>query len=319
MSWPVKSLSNNKSAVRLVTVAANREGQRLDNYLTAQLKGVPRAAIYRMIRTGQVRINGGRCKPSSRLSEGDKVRIPPVRVTDRGNVRVSEKVCRQIDTAIVYEDHDLIVVDKPSGMAVHSGSGLPWGLIDVVRQIRPGQDVELVHRIDRETSGCILLAKSGQALRHLSTQFRIGAVRKEYLCLLGGVMKEASIEVDVPVRKTTIDGDNRVAAGEGGKPATTRFRMLQVFPSGTYAEAELLTGRTHQIRVHAKFLGMPLAGDQKYASATALELWKKRGLNRLFLHAHRLRLESRPGEPMAVNSTLPEDLRSVLSSLEKGQ
>lgn len=298
-----------------VQVSADRDGQRLDNFLIARLKGLPRAAIYRMIRTGQVRVNGGRARPSKRLCEGDEVRIPPVRVSEGGQAPVSERVLRQISDAIVHEDRDLMVIDKPSGVAVHPGSGLAWGLIDVVRQLRPGEYVELAHRLDRETSGCVVLARNGPALKHLSALFRSGAVSKQYLCLLDGVMQQSLIEVDEPVSRVRGDGESRIETGSGGKAAQTRFSLLQAYRDCSYARAELLTGRTHQIRVHALHIGMPLAGDGKYASEKAVAKWRRRGLNRLFLHAHRLEFESPGGEMMTFSAPLPPRLRQVLDEL----
>lgn len=310
------SNKNKTSGVYIVSVDGDRAGQRLDNFLAARLKGVPKSAIYRMIRTGQVRINGGRCKASSRLEEGDQVRVPPAKTREKGEFTVSDQVCRQIAAAVLYEDQDMLVIDKPSGMAVHSGSGLPWGLIDVVRQIRPGEFVELVHRLDRETSGCLLLARSGGALNHLSALFRDGLIKKRYLCLMNGTMRESVIEVDVPLRKIEAGHQAMVEATEDGKPAQTRFHLLQIYPDCSYAEAELFTGRTHQIRAHAKYLGLPLAGDDRYSSRASVRQWKKRGLGRIFLHAHRLELETPSQKSLSLEAPLPEALRKVLNGME---
>ncbi|MDT8321419.1 MAG: RluA family pseudouridine synthase [Xanthomonadales bacterium] len=309
------SSSRTGSGVRLVPVSTDRDGQRVDNFLATQLKGVPRSAVYRMIRTGQVRINGSRCKPSTKLAAGDQVRIPPARTHEQGQVIVSERVREQLRASVLYEDEDLLVIDKPSGMAVHAGSGLPWGVIDVLRQERAGQYLELVHRLDRETSGCLLLARNGAALGELSQQFRTGKVRKHYLCLLDGKMPEPLLEVNAPLRKVQTSPESRVEVRADGKPALTRFRLLEAFGDSSYAEAELLTGRTHQIRVHAAFLGLPLAGDGKYAPKDAVERWKERGLKRLFLHAHRLELTLPGGAGAEFSAPLPEELRSLLTRL----
>ena len=196
-------------ACALVQVSDDRAGQRLDNFLSAQLKGLPRSALYRMIRTGQVRINGKRCKPASRLEAGDMVRIPPARTRDKGEVVVSDRVCQQLERPSCSKARTCWLSDKPSGMAVHSGSGLPWGLIDVVRQIRPAEYVELVHRLDRETSGCLVLARNGSRCSHLSAQFREGQVQKRYLCLMNGQMRESVIEVDAPLRKVQTGAEQR--------------------------------------------------------------------------------------------------------------
>ena len=308
--------TNKSSGAYLVQVDTDRAGQRLDNFLAARLKGVPKSAIYRMIRTGQVRINGGRCKAASRLEEGDKVRIPPAHTRQKGEFVISPAVCRQIEEALVYEDPDVLVIDKPAGMAVHSGSGLPWGLIDVVRQMRPGEFVELVHRLDRETSGCLVLARSGAALSHLSEAFREGRVDKRYLCLLNGIMRESMIEVDAPLLKNDEGSQAQVIVSEDGKSALTRFHLLQAYADSSYAEVELFTGRTHQIRAHAKHIGMPLAGDERYSSRESVKKWKKRGLGRNFLHAHRLELKTPAGKPLSVQAPLPANLRKVLDRLE---
>ena len=315
MSCQLKSESIKKNAVRRVEVTRDRDGQRIDNFLVTQMKGVPKSAIYRMIRTGQVRVNGKRCKPERKLATGDEVRIPPAHMPDSGPVPVSEAVLKQVQAAVIYQDSDYLVIDKPSGMAVHSGSGLPWGLIDAVRQARPGEYIELAHRIDRETSGCVVLARNGQALGYLSSQFRDGKVVKHYLCLLDGRMKEARMMVDVPLSKVVQGGEHMVEPDEDGKQARTEFRLLQEFSDCCYAEAELFTGRTHQIRVHAAHVGLPLAGDERYGSAGALKKWKSRGLSRLFLHAHHLSFESVSGGNISCNSQLPDDLRRVLDRI----
>jgi 23S rRNA pseudouridine955/2504/2580 synthase len=310
------SKANKSSGAHLVQVDSNRAGQRLDNFLSARLKGVPKTAIYRMIRTGQVRINSGRCKPSSRLAEGDQVRIPPARTREPGEFVVSDAVCRQVEEAKVFEDAEMLVFNKPSGMAVHSGSGLPWGLIDVVRQNQTGTFIELVHRLDRETSGCLVLARSGTALNHLSTQFREGQVDKRYLCLMDGVLREPLVEVDAPIRKVEAGAQSRVEVREDGKSALTRFHLLHAYTQCSYAEVELFTGRTHQIRAHAKHIGLPLAGDVRYASRESVKRWKKRGLGRVFLHAHRLELEAPSGQRLSIDAPLPGALRKVLDGLE---
>jgi 23S rRNA pseudouridine955/2504/2580 synthase len=199
---------------------------------------------------------------------------------------------------------------------VHAGSGLPWGVIDALRQDRPGEYLELVHRLDRETSGCLVLARNGQALGHLSAQFRDGAVRKRYLCLLDGRLPEAVVEVDAPLARGNGEARGAVEVHDEGKASRTRFRLLQAFRDCSYVEAELFTGRTHQIRAHARHLGLPLAGDRKYADRAALKKWKARGLGRVFLHAHRLGLNGPAGEELEFTAPLPASLRDVLDRLE---
>jgi len=304
-----------RNGVQLVKVDTDHRGQRLDNFLASRLKGVPKAALYKMIRTGQVRINGGRARPASRLQAGDEVRIPPARTRGLAEVPVSIDVRRQVREAMLYEDRDLLVINKPAGMAVHAGSGLPWGLIDALRQDRPGEYLELAHRLDRETSGCLVLARNGAALGHLAAQFRDGSVRKYYLCLLDGRLPEDLVEVDAPLSRTDTEPRGPVEVRDDGKQARTRFRLLQRYGDCSYVEAELLTGRTHQIRAHARHLGMPLAGDAKYADREAVKRWKARGLGRLFLHAHRLGLNAPSGEDLEFDAPLPDALREVLDRL----
>jgi 23S rRNA pseudouridine955/2504/2580 synthase len=308
--------SGETTGVRIVEVDNDRAGQRIDNFLTALLKGVPRTAVYRMIRTGQVRINGGRCRAATRVAAGDQVRIPPVRVARGGDVSVPAWAIGQLEAAELFINDDVVVVNKPAGMAVHAGSGLEWGLIDAVRQSRPGEFIELAHRLDRETSGCLVLARSGPALNHLSAQFREGRVSKHYLALLGAPMPEAQIVVDLPLATDSGTDRQRVRAADDGKPALTRFRLLQQFADCSYVEVELLTGRKHQIRAHAHAIGLPLAGDGMYAGKGAARLWRKRGLKRLFLHAHRLGLTLPSGEEMLFEAPLPPELRAVLDRLE---
>lgn len=302
-----------------VEVSTDRDGQRLDNFLSTQLKGLPKSAVYRLIRTGQVRVNGGRAKPERKLQAGDVVRVPPARVNEPGNFTVSAAVIAQLQAAVLYQDEDFLVLDKPVGMAVHSGSGLPWGVIEALRQARPGQFIELAHRIDRETSGCLVLALNGQALRHLSGQFRDGTVKKRYLCLMDGRLPQDLVTVNVPAGKDVYDEEGESLPENSGKEALTRFRRLQDYPGYSYVEAEIFTGRTHQIRQHARHLGLPLAGDPKYASKADLKWWKAQGLRRMFLHSHHIEFFDLQGEAVIVNSNLPDSLRSVLVDLESKQ
>ena len=314
----MKPKENPKFAVRHVKVPSERAGQRIDNYLLALLKGVPKAAVYRIIRTGQVRINGKRCKPEHKVADGDEIRIPPVRVDDgTAPPVVSDAVLAQVDAAVLHEDPHYLVINKPAGMAVHSGSGLPWGLVDAVRQGRPDEYVELAHRIDRETSGCIVLARSGPALRHLAEQFRDGTVVKKYLCLMDGRLKEARVDVDAPLLKVQDTGEHHMEADDEGKAALTRFRALDNFGDSSFVEAELFTGRTHQIRAHAAHLGLPLAGDDRYSPPAVLKKWRARGLKRLFLHAQQIGFTSIDGEAIHCHAALPSDLRAVLDRLQE--
>ncbi len=302
-------------SVTNIEVSEDREGQRLDNFLARHLKGVPRAAVYRLIRTGQVRVNGGRARPDRKLTVGDSVRIPPVRRSEPGSSAVSAAVCDQIESAILHEDKDLMVVDKPSGMAVHAGSGLAWGLIDVVRQIRPASSIELVHRIDRETSGCLVLACGRKSLTSLAAQFRDGQVVKRYLCLLSGSLNEPVVEVEAAIAAARRNGEKHMDVSDEGRSAVTRFTCLEQYSCGCYARAEILTGRTHQIRVHARHIGAPLAGDRKYGRTADNAFWREVGLKRLFLHAAELEITALSGERMNFSSPLPLELRNCLEAL----
>lgn len=303
------------SGISYVEVTQDRDGQRLDNFLMANMKGLPRSVIYRIIRTGQVRINGGRAKPATKLEAGDKVRLPPAQIREDGDADIPPKVLQLLTQSIRYEDQNIMVVDKPAGMAVHAGSGLSWGVIDVIRQLRPGRNADLVHRLDRETSGCLLLALDGDALRDLNDQVKQQSMDKRYMCLLDGQLNEAVVEVREPIGKIERGGERYMQVDPDGKSAHTTFRLLQNYGPCSFVEAELHTGRTHQIRVHAAHLGMALLGDKRYVPAARQKHWKKLGCKRLFLHAHQLKFHSLNGDEQLVNSQLPDDLKSFLDSL----
>ncbi len=301
--------------VRHVEVSRDRDGQRLDNFLMARLKGVPRSVIYRIIRTGQVRVNGGRAKPASRLQAGDMVRVPPASSRPPGSVAISADVLQLLNRSICFEDGSIMVIDKPAGMAVHGGSGLAWGVIDVVRKLRPAAHVDLVHRLDRETSGCLLLALDGDALRDLNQQLGNNELDKRYLCLLDGQLSKTVIEVQEPIGKCDRSGEHFMRVDPHGKPAHTTFRLLHNYGSCSFAEAQLHSGRTHQIRVHAAHLGMALVGDKKYAPAARQKYWRSRGVKRLFLHAQQLQFRTSNGTGQRVNCPLPDDLKNFIDGL----
>ncbi len=304
-----------RSTVTYVEVSQDRDGQRLDNFLTARLKGLPRSVIYRIIRTGQVRVNGGRAKPATRLETGDMVRIPPASVRDNKPGEFPPAVLQLLNQSVCYEGHGVMVINKPAGMAVHAGSGLAWGVVDVVRAMRPGLQVDLVHRLDRETSGCLLLALDGDALRELNAQIKNNQVEKRYLCLLDGKLPLDRLEVNEPIGKFERSGQRFMRVDPEGKPAHTSFRLLQNYDAFSFAEAQLHTGRTHQIRVHAAHLGLPLAGDKRYSPATRQKYWKKEGLKRMFLHAHQVSFCTKDGEQQVVSSRLPKELNQLLEKL----
>jgi len=304
------------STVSLVEVTQDRDGQRLDNFITARLKGVPRSVIYRIIRTGQVRVNGGRAKPATRLETGDIVRVPPASVRENKTGDIPPAVLQLLNQSICYESHGIMVINKPAGMAVHGGSGLAWGVVDAVRKMRPGMKVDLVHRLDRETSGCLLLATDGDALRTLNTQITNDQVEKRYLCLMDGKLEQGLVQVNEPIGQFERAGQKFMRVDPQGKPAHTTFRLLQNYAGYSFAEAQLHTGRTHQIRVHAAYLGASLAADKRYSPSARQKFWKAQGLKRMFLHAHQVQFFTGDGEHQLVSSPLPGELRSLLEKLE---
>jgi 23S rRNA pseudouridine955/2504/2580 synthase len=315
MSWEPLSMNKVNSSVNYVEVSQDRDGQRLDNFLSARLKGLPRSVIYRIIRTGQVRVNGGRAKPSTRLEAGDTVRIPPASVRENKQGDVPPKVLELLNQSICYEANDIMVIDKPAGMAVHGGSGLAWGVIDVIRQLRPGVNADLVHRLDRETSGCLLVALSGDALRELNTQIQENQVEKRYLCLLDGKLKQDRVEVHEPIGSFERAGQRFMRVDPNGKQAHTTFHLLEYYAGYSFVEAQLHTGRTHQIRVHAAHLGMPLIGDKRYATPARQKYWKNAGAKRMFLHAHQVSFHTGNGDQQIVSCQLPRELGQLLETI----
>lgn len=305
------------SAVRTVEVSADREGQRIDNFLLGQLKGVPRTLIYRLLRTGQVRVDGGRCKADQRLQAGQQVRIPPVRVASAGAaVAASSSMLDSLQARIVAEDELTLVLDKPSGLASHGGSGISYGAIEAMRQARPQQTLELVHRLDRDTSGLLVLAKKRAALLSLQTELREGNADKRYLALLVGRLQQGRIDVNAPLRKQVLSGGERmVRVASDGKPSLSHFKVIERFAASTLVEIRIDTGRTHQIRVHAAHIGHPVAGDDKYGDADANRALRSAGLERLFLHAAELRLAKPDGGHWHWQAGLPEGLEAVLAAL----
>jgi len=304
------------SGVKQVRIGPEQAGQRVDNFLMRQLKGVPRSLVYRLLRSGQVRVDGRRVKPPRKLNEGETVRIPPVQTRAARDSQPPETIQRELEQRILYEDERLLVVDKPSGLAVHGGSGLPWGLIEALRQARPdAQFLELVHRLDRATSGCLMLAKRRSALRDLHQQLREGDVRKRYLALLSGALGRGPVPVEVPLERRSGPAGGVHVSSEG-KAARTVFRAVERPAGLTLAEADIATGRTHQIRVHAAHLGLPVAGDDRYGDRAINRDLKRHGLKRLFLHASRLELTLPwSGQPLTMDSPLPPDLQAVLEQL----
>lgn len=296
-------------------------GQRIDNFLLARLKGVPRSLVYRLLRRGEVRVNKGRARPTQRLAAGDQVRLPPVRRPERdGPVAPSAQLRERLEAALLYEDERVLVIDKPAGLAVHGGSGISQGVIEALRAMRPGIELELVHRLDRDTSGCLLISKRRSALRQLHAQLRDGRVDKRYLALLCGRLPQPEIEVDAPLRTDRVRGGERVVRvdASAGKPSRTWFRIRKALGPLTLVEAQLDTGRTHQIRVHAAHLGAAVAGDPKYGDATDNERLRDLGLKRLFLHAASLSFRPREDGPtVEVTAPLPQALDRLLKRIEE--
>lgn len=313
-----------KDSVRRLTIDDAADGQRLDNFLMARLKGVPKSRIYKLVRGGEVRVNRGRVEVSYRLQAGDEVRIPPVRVATpvitpathlpRGGIRLLPN--------ILFRDDALIALNKPSGMAVHGGSGVSRGVIEQLRLELPEcRYMELVHRLDRETSGVLLVALKRRALTGLHGAMRAGRVEKRYLTLVAGRWPNPVQHVRLPLHKRVTDeGEKRVTVRDEGQAAHTVFRRLQQFADFTLLEAELKTGRTHQIRVHTSHLGFPIAGDDKYGDFELNKRLMKQGLKRMFLHAEKLVFDHPvSGERMTVEAPLPDDLQSFLDSLSHAQ
>lgn len=274
--------------VRYVEVNAEEEGQRLDNYLVRVLKGVPKSHIYRMIRNGEVRINKKRTQPSFRLSVGDQIRIPPVRMSEEKEIYVGSRLTDCLFDSIIFEDDQLLVINKPAGIAVHGGSGLSLGVIEALRKSRPDLSyLELVHRLDKETSGCLLMAKKRSMLRAIQALLESRHIKKTYWAILCGQWHgKKTVFVDVALEKNTLkSGERIVRINDTGKSSQTTFKLLENYQGACWVEASPKTGRTHQIRVHSEYLGHPILGDQKYNGDQAVEGISLRK-QRLYLHAH---------------------------------
>lgn len=310
--------------VRFLEIDDNDAGQRLDNFLRRHLKGVPKSHIYRILRTGQVRINKGRSKPDYRLQAGDIVRIPPVRTASRPPLPNADNL-EWLNSRVLYEDEDLLAIDKPSGLAVHGGSGIHLGLIEALRQLRSqSRFLELVHRLDRDTSGVLLIAKRRPVLRQLHEQLRDKHIQKKYIALLMGQWTGKAKRVEAPLEKNQQQsGERMVKVSADGKIAISRFTPKQNFKhnhcNAALVEIKLITGRTHQARVHAAHLGQPIAGDDKYGDKTFNAAMKQLGLKRLFLHAAKL-VFLHPGKDCKIHieAPLPEELESVVEKLSSG-
>ncbi len=309
----------------VLSVPAVAEGQRLDNFLLRALKGVPRSLIYRLVRKGAIRVNGRRVRVERRVSGGDEVRIPAL---DRpgdpdagATTRVPDGVLRSLRTAIIHEDDDYLVLDKPAGLAVHGGSGLSFGIIEAARLLRPAAQLELGHRLDRETSGCLVLTKSRRGLQTFHEALRSGRVAKRYLALVAGRWQGPPQRCDLPITQER-DGSGRKrmravqqSNGDVARSASSLFTPVEAFGRFTLMEVDIGTGRTHQIRAHGQALGHPVAGDHDYGDAEANRTARAAGLQRMFLHAQAIRFPDWRDEERLFSAPLPEDLQRVLQAL----
>ena len=317
-SRPELAESSGRPSVQWLTIEADQAGQRIDNFLLRICKGVPKSHVYQVLRSGQVRVNKGRIDATYRLVEGDTVRVPPMRIAEREHTHVPA-----VEFSILFEDEHVLVIDKPAGVAVHGGSGISHGVIEQLRAARPqAKFLELVHRLDRETSGILMLAKKRSALTALHEQIRTGQIDKRYLTLIHGQWLHRRQHIKLPLFKyTTPEGERRVRVQSDGQPSHTVFNLLRKYGGFVLLEAELKTGRTHQIRVHLAASGFPIVGDEKYGDFGFNRQMHKatagRGaLKRMFLHAWSLRFQH-PSTGLAVNieSALPPDCQRFLDSL----
>jgi len=314
-----KELEPSRDAATNLEIDADLAGQRVDNYLFRLLKGVPKSHVYRILRTGQVRVNSGRVGATYRLQAGDRLRVPPIRTAEKPT---SDQTIRPgaptLSQHVLLEDDWLLVLNKPAGVAAHGGSGISRGVIEQLRLERPElRFLELVHRLDRDTSGVLLLAKKRGALVALHEQIRAGSIGKWYTVLVSGKWRNARQAVKLSLTKfVTASGERRVSVDEDGLDSHTVFTLMRKLPDFSLLEAELKTGRTHQIRVHLAHLGFPIAGDDKYGDFALNKTLPRRGLKRMFLHATRIQFEHPgTGEPIIIEANLPEDLAQFLSAL----
>lgn len=318
-SAPVNAMPNQSSLpVQYLTVEAEYQGQRIDNFLFRVLKGVPKSQIYRILRKGEVRVNKGRIKPQYKVQGGDVIRIPPLRMGEETPKGVSQRAIEALSNSILYEDKRIIIINKPCGMAVHGGSGVSAGVIEIMREWRDDLHyLELVHRLDRETSGCLILAKKRSALRQLHDLLSNGLVQKRYLVIVQGAWQRGEYRLEQALQKNTLrSGERVVRVSDDGKESISVFKPLSVRSHASLLEVQILTGRTHQIRVHAAHLGHPVAGDEKYGNDEFNRFIKSQGGQRMFLHARSLEFElSEPHAEIAVNAPLDRQFDLMLGKL----
>jgi 23S rRNA pseudouridine955/2504/2580 synthase len=308
-----------KSAVEMRTITVDEAGQRIDNFLMRHFKTVPRSRVYRLLRKGEVRVNRKRVDAEYRIAAGDEVRLPPVRL-DTGDEpgRPSSSLLELLEGAVIFQDKHLLVLDKPAGVAVHGGSGMSYGVIETLRVSRPRETLELVHRLDRDTSGCLLVARDRPTLTSLHALIRNGGMHKTYLALVSGSWQLGTKRIDAPLATDNRQhGERHVRVAPAGKDSVSVFKPVQFFgPLATLMEVAIPTGRTHQIRVHASFAGHPLLGDDKYGDRERNAELKRHGLKRTFLHAQSVAFEwPGSGMPFHVSAPLPAELSAVLDAI----
>lgn len=303
--------------VNYLEIDESAENQRLDNFLLRILKGIPKSHIYRIIRSGEVRVNKKRAKPHYKLQVEDSVRLPPIRYAATTNQAASLSFIKRLQSRIIYEDKKLLVINKPAGIAVHGGSGISFGVIEALRQVSPDyQLLELVHRLDRDTSGCLMVSKKRSMLRALHAALREKTVKKHYLALLKGTWKGGNRNVNAPLDKNTLASGERIArVSPTGKPSTTRFELVTQYKDACLVAAYPLTGRTHQIRVHATHIGHPIAGDEKYGDKEFNRKLHQQSCRRLFLHATALTIQLPDEIIIKVEAPLDPELEKQLSQL----
>jgi 23S rRNA pseudouridine955/2504/2580 synthase len=308
-----------KSPLTMRTVTTDEAGQRIDNFLMRHFKTVPRSRVYRLLRKGEVRVNRKRVDAEYRIQEGDEVRLPPVRIDrDAEPGRPSSSLLELIERAVIFQDRHLLVVNKPAGVAVHGGSGMSFGVIEALRASRPRETLELVHRLDRDTSGCLLVARDRSTLAALHALIRNGGMHKTYLALVAGSWQLGTKRIDAPLATDNRQhGERHVRVAAAGKDSVSVFKPVQFFGSlATLMEVDIPTGRTHQIRVHASYAGHPLLGDDKYGDRTRNADFKAHGLKRTFLHAQSVAFEwPGSGVPFHVSAPLPDELAAVLDAI----
>lgn len=308
-----------QTQVQWLEVSPAYAGQRIDNFLRTQLKGAPKSLIYRILRKGEVRVNKGRIKPEYKLQAGDLIRVPPIRLAEKAEVEnFAQPLLEKLEAAIIYEDKGLIIVNKPAGIAVHGGSGVSAGIIEAFRQLRPeAKELELVHRLDRDTSGLLMIAKKRSMLRHLHAQLRGDGIDKRYLALVRGNWPASKKSVSAPLLKNNLrSGERMVEVNPEGKEALTQFKVLNRFSNiATLVEVSPITGRTHQIRVHAKYAGHAIAGDPKYGDEAFTKLIRSFGGKRLFLHAYSLTITLPDDKKLTVEAPVEPLWKNTLEQL----